>query len=101
MARYPKITLSPHLSTAELKARYRACADPREARRWHALWLFCAGNPIGAVADLVGMHRNWIRTVITRYNAQGADAVVDQHTVQPGGRQPYLDTANARNLHRR
>ncbi|MFQ3662515.1 MAG: hypothetical protein SNJ69_08990 [Chloroflexaceae bacterium] len=27
MARYPKITLAPHLSADELKQRYRACDD--------------------------------------------------------------------------
>lgn len=90
MARYPKITLAPHLGTEELKQRYRACDDPKEARRWHALWLFSTGKSIGEVSELVGFHRNWVRTFFKRYNEQGPDAVVDQHTVNPGGRAPYL-----------
>lgn len=58
MARYPKITLAPHLRTEALKQRYRACGDTKEPRRWHALWLFSTGRPIGEVSDLVGLHRN-------------------------------------------
>ncbi len=90
MARYPKITLAPHLSAEELKERYRACDNPKEARRWHALWLFSAGKSIGEVSELVGFHRNWVRTFLKRYNEQGPDAVADQHQLHPGGREPYL-----------
>jgi transposase len=90
MARYPKITLAPHLSAEELKERYRACDNPKEARRWHALWLFSAGKSIGEASELVGFHRNWVRTFLKRYNEQGPDAVADQHQLHPGGREPYL-----------
>jgi len=98
MARYPKTTLAPHLSTEELKQRYRACDDPKEARRWHALWLFSAGKSLGEVSVLVGFHRNWTRTFLKRYNAHGPTAVVDQHRVTPGGREPYLAPAQQQAL---
>ena len=98
MSRYPKITLAPHLSSEELKQRYRTCDDPKESRRWHALWLFSTGTSIGEVSELVGFHRNWVRTFCKRYNAQGADAVSDQHRLNPGGRQPYLPPAQQQEL---
>lgn len=31
--------LAGHLTTEELRARYRGCRDAQEGRRWHALWL--------------------------------------------------------------
>jgi transposase len=86
MARYPIVVLAAHLSCAELKQRYRQCHDAKEARRWHVLWLASTGLPIGEIATTVGLHRNWVRTVIQRYNAQAADAVRDQHTRRTGGR---------------
>jgi transposase len=98
MARYPKITLAPHLSAEELKQRYRVCGDPKEARRWHALWLFSTGKSIGEVSELVGFHRNWARTFFKRYNERGPEAVVDQHSVNPGGREPYLTPAQQQEL---
>lgn len=90
MARYPKIELAAHLTPEELQARYRRCQAAKEARRWHILWLASTGMPIGTIATTVGMHRNWVRTVIQRYNAHGPAAVVDQHTRRPGGRGAVL-----------
>jgi transposase len=90
MSRYPKTTLASHLSTEALNERYRRCADPKEARRWHALWLFSTGKPIGDVAVLVSRHRNWILTVIQRYNAEGPEGVIDRHRIHPGGRAAAL-----------
>lgn len=98
MARYPKVTLEPHLSAEELKQRYRACDDPKEARRWHALWLFSTGKSISEVSELVGLHRNWVRTFFKRYNQRGPDAVVDQHSINPGGRAAYLPPAQNHEL---
>jgi|SRR5215213_1919473 len=85
-----RITLAAHLSSAELYERYRQCRDKKESRRWHALWLFSTGRSISEVASLVGLHRNWVRTVIKRYNADGPAGVLDRHTQHPGGRRCYL-----------
>jgi transposase len=49
-----------------------------------------AGKSIGEASELVGFHRNWVRTFLKRYNEQGPDAVADQHQLHPGGREPYL-----------
>ena len=90
MAYYPKIELAEHLATEELQQRYRTCSDPREARRWHALWLLSTGRAIGEVAELLGLHRNGVRKILKRYNTAGPQAVADQPPQQPKGRVPYL-----------
>jgi transposase len=90
MAKYPKLRLEEHLPSAELQQRYRAARDAAEARRWQALWLFSQDQPIGAVATIVGLHRNSVRALIKRYNANGPQAVSDQRAHNPGSRQPYL-----------
>jgi transposase len=99
MARYAKIELEAHLSSDELKARYRQCKAAKEARRWQILWLASKGMPIGTIATTVGVHRNWARTVIKRYNAGGPDSVVDQHTQRPGGRRAVLNAEQEQALH--
>lgn len=90
MAQYPKLRLEPHLPPAELQQHYRAARDAAEARRWQALWLFSQDQPIGVVASIVGLHRNSVRALIKRYNANGPQAVSDQRAHNPGSRQPYL-----------
>jgi len=32
------LSLTPHLSDAELERRYRACRDPGERSHWHIVW---------------------------------------------------------------
>jgi transposase len=98
MSHYPKIELVAHLSSSELKQRYRSCQAAKEARRWHLLWLASTGMPIGEIAGLLGIHRNWVRTVIKRYNANGPDAVVDQHVNHPGGRSNLLSSEQEQHL---
>jgi transposase len=93
MAKYPKLRLEPHLSTAELQQRYRAARDAAQARRWQALWLCSQNQPIGTLATMVGLHRNSVRALIKRYNAIGPTAVDDARAHNPGSRQPYLTAA--------
>lgn len=90
MSKTPRMTLAGHLSSAELFERYRRCPDKKESRRWHALWLFSTGRSISEVASLVGLHRNWVRTIIKRYNSDGPQGVTDRHSQRPGGRTAYL-----------
>ena len=83
-----RVTLSDHLSLAELEQRYRTCRDPGERSRWHMLWLVAQGHSGAAVARLTGYSDTWVRTVVHRYNDRGPDAVSDGRRTNPG--QPPL-----------
>jgi transposase len=85
-----RIELAAHLTSDELKARYRTCRDAAEARRWHALWQISLGATITETAALTCLHRNGIRKIVKRYNADGPDAVRDQRKLHLHGRAPYL-----------
>jgi transposase len=90
--------LADHLSSAELQQRYRTCSDAKEARRWHTLWLLSTGLPISAVARTLGFHRNWVRTIAQRYNAEGPSAVCDRHRLRPGGAPARLNAEQRQRL---
>jgi transposase len=90
--------LAAHLTSDELKERYRTCRDAKEARRWQALWQLSLGISITQAAALTGFHRNWVRRLLQRYNTAGPDAIVDQHAQHPGGRLPYLSPAHQHEL---
>jgi transposase len=85
--------VAAHLTSDELKLRYRSCRSAKEARRWQALWQLSLGHSITETAALTGFHRNWVRTLLQRYNAGGPDAVHDQHARNPGGRPAALAPA--------
>jgi transposase len=86
-----RLILQPHLPADALFTRYRTCADPKEARRWHVLWLVATGHTPAQAADLVGFAVTWVRRLIRRYHADGADSVVDRHRVHSGGARPRLN----------
>lgn len=88
-----RLVLAGHLTAAELRARYRACRDAKEGRRWHALWLVAAGRSAAQVAALVGLDPSRVRQIIRRYNAAGPDSVADGHHRNPGGPQMRLTAA--------
>jgi transposase len=89
MAR-PRLALQPHLTTEELRRRYRRCRDAREGRRWHALWLVSRGLSPAQAAATVGFDPSRVRQVIRRYNAEGPASVADGHRRTPGGPRPRL-----------
>lgn len=89
MAQKP-LELKPHLSEAELKARYEASREAKEARRWHALWLRAQGYSTTQVTEVLGLSGFAVRRLITRYNSTGPDAVADGRRLNPG-RTPRLD----------
>jgi transposase len=80
-----RVVLLPHLTTAALRERYRACRDAKEGRRWHALWLVAAGRSVAEAAALVGLDPSRVRQIVRRYNAAGPASVADGHRVNPGG----------------
>ena len=87
--------LATHLSVGELKTRARARqgVDPKETRRWQALWLFAQGQSTTPVSAATGLSASWADEIKRRYNAQGPTGVRDGHRQQPGGARPLLSEA--------
>ena len=69
-----RIELKPHLTTEELRKRYRSCPKPQEKTRWHALYLIAKGAVAADAARRLGRARSWITMLARRYNRDGAAA---------------------------
>ena len=78
------ITLANHLSSDELRHRYKATGTPAEARRYRALWLMSEGATATAAAKTVGLSDKWVRLLVQRYNHQGPTGLTDRRTTNPG-----------------
>lgn len=78
-------TVADHLSLDELARRYRTARDPVERTHWQALWLVAGGRACAETASIVGYSPTWLRTLIRRYNAEGAAGVIDHRHANPGG----------------
>lgn len=91
------VALADHLTPEELEGRYRAARDPVERTRLQALWLVAGGRSVAAVAEVVGYSPTWLRTLIRRYNARGADALADGRRANRGGT-PLLPPARQAEL---
>ena len=70
-----KLQIESHYSAAELKARYRECCDPVEARRWQLIWLVTEGKTLTAAAEAIAFNYDYAREIIRRYNADGVDGL--------------------------
>src|SRR5262245_23585917 len=79
-----RIEMAGPLSAEELERRYKEADDPKEARRWHVLWLMAQGRSTSEVARILGTHRYTVRELVKRYNAHGVDAVPDRRRHNPG-----------------
>lgn len=72
------ITLKPHLSHEELKARYQSSRDPVESRRWHLLWLVSQQWYLLDAADSVGVSYSYARKVVYAYNRDGIGSITNR-----------------------
>ena len=90
-----RVELAVHLRAGEWKEKVRARkgVDPKETRRWQALWLFSQGQSTAQVSAACGFSEGWVREIVRRYNAQGAAGVVDGHRQRSGGARPLLSEA--------
>ena len=79
------LELKTHLSSEEIKERYRNCKNAKEARRWQVLWLMSKGTTTTEAAEVVGFQSSWVRRFVGRYNKQGPSAIKDGHQRNPGG----------------
>ncbi len=80
------IELKPHLTTEELRTRYRSCQKPQEKTRWHALYLIAQGAVAAEAARRVGRASSWITSLTRRYNRHGAVAVARKQSTKPSHR---------------
>ena len=85
--------LQPHLTSDELRERYRHCAHAADKTRWHALWLVSQGKANREVGRLVDRSHTWVNRLIRAYNAQGPDAVPTHKRAGEarGGKKPALE----------
>jgi transposase len=90
-----RIELQPHLSTAELYERYRACRQPKEKARWRVLYLISRGTLAAEAARRVGRTSGWVTQLTQRYNEQGAGAVPDRRGEVKPGPPPRIDAVAA------
>lgn len=77
MPRHPH--LEPHLTSKELKQRYRTSQDAIESRRYHLLWLVSKGYNIKCASLMVTLSYRYARTIVKHYNQQGAEANRNRH----------------------
>ena len=92
-----RVVLTPHFTTAQLAARYKATRDAATARRWQLIWLISRGATRDEAAQTVGVSARWASALIARYNAQGAAGLGDGRHANPGAA-PLLDAAQQRAL---
>src|SRR3982751_2269398 len=81
-----RIQLKPHLTTEELRQRYRSCQKPQEKVRWHALYLISKGAVAADVARRLGRASSWITSLTRRYNRDGAASVSRKPSTRPSHR---------------
>jgi transposase len=93
-----RIELKDHLTTEELRRRYRVCQKAQEKVRWHALHLISRGVVAAQAARRVGRSSSWITKLVGRYNRDGADAVKRQQSERQHGPRPRVDAALAKQL---
>jgi hypothetical protein len=90
-----RIELKAHLTTEELKRRYRACQKAQEKVRWHALHLISTGLVAAEAARRVGRSSSCITKLVARYNRMDADVVQRQRGERKHGPRPRVDAALA------
>ena len=76
-----RLTLKAHFSESELKDRYLSCSDAVEKTHWHVIWLLYRSDKSFSaeeVGDLLGITADWVRKLIRRYNALGAEGLGDR-----------------------
>jgi transposase len=92
-----RLTITPHLSIANLEALYRDASDPTRRTHYQIIWLLAKGRPTRDVADVTGYSRDWIGKLARRYNQEGPDALGDHRSTNPGNA-PILNDAQQQEL---
>src|SRR5215467_7998077 len=73
-----RVKIQTNYSAEALHERYRQAKDAVERTHWHMLWLAKEGKTPQVIAEQLGYTARWVRTVIGRWNAQGAAGIRDR-----------------------
>lgn len=92
--------LVEHLSTEELKARYKTSKEVKERLRWQVLWLISQQRPTREVSEIVAVDIQTVRRYVWDFNKKGPEAVTDHRKLGRGGVPPLLDAEGMEELRR-
>ena len=84
------LILKPHLSSEELKLRYRNSSDPVERSHYQIIWLLASGKTVPEVSSITDYSTKWIYQLASRYNQSGERGLGDRRHQNPG-KKPLLD----------
>lgn len=93
------LALTEHFSSEELFEYYRTAKDAVERSHWQIIWLKSQGKTTPQIREVTGYCDDWIRAIIHRYNAHGADGVRDKRHDHPGP-EPMLSDEEQQELAR-
>lgn len=71
--------LEPHLTSEELRQRYRSSGSGIEARRYQLLWLISQEKSIKEASEMVTLSYRYARYVVQRYNRAGPEGIRNRH----------------------
>ena len=83
-----RLRLATHVSYEEMYHRFRAAEDVTARAHWQVLWMVSQGFRTDDIAVAVGYSPTWVRKLVGRYNAGGAEAMGDGRRHNAG--QPRL-----------
>ena len=78
----------PHLSNAEIEARYRAAPDATLSRHWQVVLLVARGEGVATAAKVTTLSIPWVRRIVQRYNQDGPAGLGDHRHNNPGATSP-------------
>jgi transposase len=82
-----RVPVSRHRTANRAWAAYRACRDPAEKARWHAIWLLLRTDPPrtpAQVAEVVGVSVVSVRATLHRWNEHGPEGLADRRAANRG-----------------
>ena len=96
-----KVKLVNHLSSQQLKSKYRASSDPIEGRRWHLLWKISLGWNLKNSALAVGINYYYASKIVKKYNEGGEEGIINKHKTKgehQRGKKPLLSDSQLKKL---
>jgi transposase len=79
-----KLHLQMHFELDELEKFYKECKDYVEKPRWQMIWLVAKGMNAIEVGEIMGVGPDWVRTLVKRYNKNGAEGLRDRRKDNKG-----------------